>query len=161
MKLDLQTLVDDLDRQQHQFLVVLSVEQQGGKAWQGSHGRLWWLSELRIRYSRNMDFSRVWQTVSRLAEYIELAAHLRSNSKLSMPLTFSSSRRVEQKEGLYEPDFCLEQIYAWIFIDIERSTYHTGLHVLEGPIHELFHLFLPNYRVLLKTRAGHPERNML
>jgi hypothetical protein len=45
-------------------------------------------------------------TVSMLAEYIELAVHLRSNSKFSEDFTtVSSSMSVEQNECFDEPDF--------------------------------------------------------
>ena len=96
------------------------------------------------------------RTVSRLAEYIELAVHLRSNSNWSPSFIFSSSRRVEQKEGLYEGDFYLEQIYARVITDIERSTHHAGLYVFKGPIHKLFHFFLPSHRIFPETGTGHP-----
>lgn len=40
-----------------------------------------------------------------LAEYIELADHLRWNSKSSCCCMLVSSKRFEQNEGLYDPDF--------------------------------------------------------
>lgn len=45
-------------------------------------------------------YARNGRTVSILAEYMELADHLRSNSKFSTVLTFSSSKRLEQKDFL-------------------------------------------------------------